>query len=43
VEAASSSDLGRSPARDFDVLVTPWIEQAYRLAVTMLRDPEAGQ
>ena len=38
-----SSDLGRSPARDFDVLVTPWIEPAYLLAVTMLRDPEAGR
>ena len=42
MDAALSGDLGRT-ARDFDALVTPWIEPGYRLAVTMLRDPEAGR
>lgn len=43
VEATLSGELGRARARDFDMLVTPWIEPGYRLAVTMLHDPEAGR
>jgi RNA polymerase sigma-70 factor (ECF subfamily) len=43
VEAALSGELGRAPARDFDMLIAPWIEPGYRLAVTMLRDPDAGR
>jgi RNA polymerase sigma-70 factor, ECF subfamily len=43
VQAVLSGDLDRATARDFDVLVSPWIEPGYRLAVTMLRDPDAGR
>jgi RNA polymerase sigma-70 factor, ECF subfamily len=43
MDAALSGDLGRTTARDFNALITPWIEPGYRLAVTMLRDPEAGR
>jgi RNA polymerase sigma-70 factor (ECF subfamily) len=43
VQAVLSDDPGRAAARDFNVLVSPWIEPGYRLAVTMLRDPDAGR
>lgn len=38
-----SSERGDAIERDFDSLLGPWIETGYRLAVTMLRDPEEAR
>jgi len=38
-----SSERGDSIERDFDSLLGPWIEPGYRLAVTMLRDPDEAR
>ena len=38
-----SKELGESGTRDFDATVGPWIESGYRLAVAMLRDPDAAR
>jgi len=38
-----SDALGASGTRDFDMVVGPWIEPGYRLAVAMLRDPDEAR
>jgi RNA polymerase sigma factor (sigma-70 family) len=43
VELPVSDALGASGTRDFDMVVGPWIEPGYRLAVAMLRDPEEAR
>jgi RNA polymerase sigma factor (sigma-70 family) len=39
VQVSVSSELRQAGARDFDVLIGPWIEPGYHLGVTMLQDP----